>query len=62
MSVDSNKTVYGIPKSYPKNPLPAVLRTKVNTFGRYILGMDTLTFGKNRKVFPIRIVMPSADC
>jgi AraC-like DNA-binding protein len=33
------KTAYGIPpKSYRKNPLPVILRTKINTFDCYILG------------------------
>ena len=33
------KSAYGItPKNYRKNPLPVILRTKINTFDRYILG------------------------
>ena len=33
------KAAYGItPKDYRKNPLPMILRTKINTFDRYILG------------------------
>jgi len=32
------KTAYGInPKQYRNNPLPVVLRTKINTFDRYFL-------------------------
>jgi len=37
------KTAYGTtPKNYRKNPLPVILRTKINTFDRYILGIGEI--------------------
>ena len=42
------KTAYGItPKSYRKNPIPVVLRTKINTFDRYILGIGEIGMVKS---------------
>ncbi|MDL2224702.1 helix-turn-helix transcriptional regulator [Eubacteriales bacterium OttesenSCG-928-M02] len=37
------KDSYGItPSAYRKNPMPLVLRTKINTFDRYILGLGEI--------------------
>ena len=37
------KKAYGItPKNYRKNPLPVVLRTRISTFDRYILGLGEI--------------------
>ena len=42
------KTAYGItPKDYRKNPLPVALRTKINTFDRYILGIGEIGMVKS---------------
>jgi AraC-like DNA-binding protein len=39
----SFKSAYGVtPKDYRKNPLPVVLRTKINTFDRYTLGIGEI--------------------
>jgi len=37
------KAAYGItPKNYRKNPMPVMLRTKINAFDRYILGIGEI--------------------
>jgi AraC-like DNA-binding protein len=37
------KTAYGItPKKYRRNPLPVILRTKINTFDRYFFGLGEI--------------------
>ncbi len=37
------KSAYGVtPKGYRKHPVPVVLRTKINTFDRYILGIGEI--------------------
>ena len=42
------KMVYGVtPKDYRKNPLPVVLRTKINTFDRYIVGIGEIGMVKS---------------
>jgi AraC-like DNA-binding protein len=42
------KTAYGIvPKNYRENPLPVVLRTKISTFDRYILGIGEIGMVKS---------------
>jgi hypothetical protein len=42
------KSAYGItPKNYRKNPLPVILRTKINTFDRYILGTGEIGMVKS---------------
>lgn len=39
----SFKNVYGItPSEYRKNPQPVILRTKINAFDRYCLGLDEI--------------------
>lgn len=42
------KTAYGItPSEYRKNPLPVVLRTKINPFDRYFLGLGEIGMMKS---------------
>jgi hypothetical protein len=55
------KTAYGIPpKSYRKNPLPVVLRTKINTFDCYILRIRKFGMVKSREdVKAYFITMPA---
>lgn len=53
------KAAYGIlPNEYRKNPVPVVLRTKINTFDRYILGIGEIGMIKSSeeiKIFYVSI-------
>ena len=55
------KTVYGItPKNYRKNPLPVVLRTKINTFDRYFFGLGEIGMVKSTEDIKVYfITMPA---
>jgi AraC-like DNA-binding protein len=57
----SFKAAYGIaPKHYRKNPLPVVLRTKINTFDRYILGLGEIGMVKSTEDVKVYfITMPA---
>jgi len=51
------KTTYGVtPKVYRKNPVPVILRTKINTFDRYILGLGEIGMIKSSKEIKIYFV------
>lgn len=51
------KTAYGItPKDYRKNPLPVVLRTKISTFDRYILGIGEIGMVKSTEEVKVYFV------
>lgn len=42
------KSAYGLtPKEYRSNPMPVVLRTKINTFDRYLLGIGEIGMAKS---------------
>ena len=55
------KTVYGItPKNYRKNPLPVILRTKINTFDRYFFGLGEIGMVKSTEDVKVYfITMPA---
>jgi len=55
------KTAYGItPKDYRKKPLPVILRTKINTFDRYILGTGEIGMVKSTEDVKVYfITMPA---
>jgi AraC-like DNA-binding protein len=55
------KAAYSItPKNYRKNPLPVVLRTKINTFDRYILGIGEIGMVKSTEDVKVYfITMPT---
>ncbi len=55
------KNAYGItPKHYRKNPIPVVLRTKINTFDRYILGIGEIGMVKSTEEVKIYFIsMPA---
>ena len=55
------KKAYGInPRDYRKNPLPVVLRTKISTFDRYILGIGEIGMVKSTEDVKIYfITMPA---
>jgi len=51
------KITYGVtPKVYRKNPVPVILRTKINTFDRYILGLGEIGMIKSSKEIKIYFV------
>lgn len=51
------KTSYGVtPSDYRKYPIPIVLRTKINPFDRYVLGMTELGMVKSSKDIKIYFV------
>lgn len=51
------KDIYGItPSVYRKNPVPVVLRTKINTFDRYILGIGEIGMIKSTEEIKIYYV------
>lgn len=51
------KATYGItPSDYRKHPVPVVLRTKVNTFDRYILGIGEIGMVKSSEEIKIYYV------
>lgn len=51
------KAAYGVtPKEYRKSPLPVVLRTKINTFDRYILGIGEIGMVKSSKEIKIYFI------
>ncbi len=53
----SFKKVYGLtPKEFRKNPVPVVLRTKINTFDRYILGIGEIGMIKSTEEIKIYYV------
>jgi len=55
------KTVYGVtPKQYRKNPLPVLLRTKINTFDRYILGIGEIGMVKSSEDVKVYFITMSA--
>src|SRR5215510_713703 len=55
------KTVYGItPKNYRKNPLPVLLRTKINTFDRYILGIGEIGMVQSTEDVKVYFITMSA--
>ncbi|MCL2232118.1 MAG: helix-turn-helix transcriptional regulator [Treponema sp.] len=55
------KTAYGInPKQYRNNPLPVVLRTKINTFDRYFFGIGEIGMVKSTEDVKVYfITMPA---
>jgi len=55
------KTAYGItPKDYRKNPLPVILRTKINTFDRYFFGLGEIGMVKSTEDVKVYfITMPA---
>ena len=55
------RTAYGItPKAYRKNPLPVALRTKINTFDRYTLGIGEIGMVKSTEDVKVYfITMPA---
>ncbi|ULQ59299.1 helix-turn-helix transcriptional regulator [Brucepastera parasyntrophica] len=55
------KSAYGItPKQYRKNPQPVVLRTKINTFDRYIFGIGEIGMVKSTEEVKVYFVsMPA---
>ena len=55
------KTAYGVtPKNYRKNPLPVILRTKINTFDRYTLGTGEIGMVKSQEDVKVYfITMPA---
>ena len=55
------KTAYGIaPKQYRQNPLPVVLRTKINTFDRYFFGLGEIGMIKSSEDVKVNfITMPA---
>jgi len=55
------KSAYGItPKDYRKNPLPVVLRTKINTFDRYFFGLGEIGMIKSTEDVKVYfITMPA---
>jgi len=51
------KITYGVtPKVYRKNPVPVILRTKINTFDRYILGLGEIGMIKSNEEIKIYFV------
>lgn len=51
------KSTYGVtPKTYRQNPVPVVLRTKINTFDRYILGLGEIGMIKSNNEIKIYFV------
>jgi len=53
----SFKTAYGTtPKEYRKRPVPVVLRTKINPFDRYILGIGEIGMAKSTEEIKIYFV------
>ena len=55
------RAAYGVaPKDYRKNPLPVVLRTKITTFDRYILGIGEIGMVKSTEDVKVYfITMPA---
>jgi len=55
------KAAYGItPKDYRKNPLPVILRTKINTFDRYILGTGEIGMVQSTEDVKVYFITMSA--
>jgi len=55
------KAAYGItPKDYRKNPLPMILRTKINTFDRYILGTGEIGMVQSTEDVKVYFITMSA--
>ena len=53
----SFKTTYGItPGDYRKNPVPVVLRTKINTLDRYIVGIGEVAMSRSEKEIKVYFV------
>lgn len=53
----SFKNIYGLtPSQYRKNPKPVVLRTKINAFDRYFLGLEEIGMVKSAKDIKIYFV------
>ena len=51
------KITYSVtPKVYRKNPVPVILRTKINTFDRYILGLGEIGMIKSNEEIKIYFV------
>lgn len=51
------KAAYGVtPKEYRRNPVPVVLRTKINTFDRYILGIGEIGMIKSTEEIKVYFV------
>lgn len=51
------KNIYGVtPKEYRRNPVPVVLRTKINTFDRYLLGIGEIGMVKSSEEIKIYYV------
>jgi AraC-like DNA-binding protein len=55
------KTAYGItPKKYRKNPLPVILRTKINTFDRYFFGLGEIGMIKSTEDVKVYFITMTA--
>lgn len=55
------KTAYGItPKKYRINPLPVILRTKINTFDRYFFGLGEIGMIKSTEDVKVYFITMSA--
>ena len=53
----SFKATYGItPNEYRKHPVPVVLRTKINTFDRYIVGIGEISMSQPTKEIKVYFV------